>query len=380
MLRTCCLAITLFLFARAVAPAQAVTDPSSQLTAEAKSAEASGDLAVAEQKYQAIVRTHPQSAAAQNNLGHFYYAHGMLDKAVPPLQRASEIDSRLPAPRALLGFVYYQMGNYKAASQALAIAVKLNPADRLAKLFLARSLGELEDLEGARLMLEQLRHEDPKNAEVLYTLGSIYSGLARTTLAQIQAVAPDSYLVELLLGSYAESRQQYTEAAEHYKAAITRSPQVADLQYHYAHALAASGDVEGALTAYRRALALDPYNPSSNWEAARILVQSDSQEALRLADRAIAISPTTSEAHMQRGRALLALNKAKEAVAAFQQAGTLDRDDETVHFQLAKAYRQLGLEREEKQEDALFTSMQKDRHTANEKAAPSNGSPNALPE
>ena len=380
MLRTCSLAITLFLVARAIAPAQAVTDTPSQQAAEAKSAEASGDLALAEQRYQAIVRTHPQSAAAYNNLGHFFYAHGMLDKAIPPLQRASELDPRIEAPRALLGFVYYQLGNYKAASQALSAAVKLNPADRVAKLFLARSLGELQDLSGAKLILEQLRHDDPKNPEVLYTLGSIYSGLAQTTLAQIQAVAPDSYLIELLLGSYAESRQQYAEAAEHYKAATARSPEVAELQYHYGHALAASGDIEGALTAYRRALALDPFNPSSNWEAARILVQRDPQEALRLADRAIEISPTTPEAHLQRGRALLALNRPKEAVAAFQEAGKLDQDDETVHFQLAKAYRQLGLDKEEKEENDLFTRMQRDRHTANESALPSNRNPSALPE
>lgn len=366
------LAILLLGFVHGVALAQTVADPAQQLYAEAKLAEQSGDLQLAEESYQAVVRTHPQSAGAYNNLGHFYYAHGLLVKAIPPLERASALDPRVAAPHALLGFVYYQMGNYKRASQALSTATRLNPADHVAKLFLARSLGELDDLKGARLVLEQLRHEDPNNPEVLYTLGTIYSGLAKATLGQIQAVAPNSYLIELLLGSSAESKQQYTEAAEHFKAAIARSPNIADLHYHYAHALAASGDVDGALVAYRRALDLDPYNPSSNWEAARILVQSAPGEALQLADRAVKVSPSTPEAHMQRGRALLALGKPRDAVAEFQKAGTLDPEDETAHFQLAKAYRQLGLSKEESDENAAFQRMQKERHAAGEKTLPSN--------
>ena len=366
------LAILFLGLVHGAALAQAAADPAQQLYAEAKSAEQAGDLQAAEEKYQAVVRAHPQSAGAYNNLGHFFYAHGLLEKAIPPLQRASALDPKVAAPHALLGFVYYQMGNYKGASQALTTAARLNPADRVAKLFLARSLGELDDLNGARVLLEQLRHDDPNNPEVLYTLGTIYSGLAKTTLGQIPAVAPNSYLIELLLGSSAESKQHYTEAAEHFKAAISRSPNIADLHYHYAHALSASGDVDGALVAYRRALELDPYNPSSNWEAARILVQSAPGEALQLADRAVEISPSAPEAHMQRGRALLALGKARDAVAEFQKASTLDPEDETAHFQLAKAYRQLGLTKEESDENAAFQRIQKERHATGEKTLSSN--------
>ena len=351
---------------------QAGNDPAQQLNADAKAAAQSGDTQLAEQKYLAVIKLHPQLAAAYNNLGHFYYEHGALDQAVHPLERASELDPGIEAPRALLGFVYYQKGNYKAAGKTLSVAVKLNPADRVAKLFFARSLVQQGDLKGAIVALQQLQTDDPNNPEVLYTLGTVYSGLARATLGRIQEVAPDSYLIELLLGSSAESRLQYGEAAQHYKSAVAKSPNVADLHYHYAHALAASGDADGAVAEYRSALALDPYDASSNWEAARVLVQTDPGEALRLATRALDISPQTPEAHMQRGRALLALGNARDAASEFQTASTLDQADETAHFQLAKAYRQLGLTAQEAQENAVFLRMQKERHAASEQVAPPN--------
>lgn len=360
--------VLLLAFCTGSASAQGGSDGAAQLTAEAKAAANGGDLQGAEEKYRAVVRLEPRLPAAYNNLGKFFYEHGLLEKAIPPLQRAAELDPRIEAPRALLGFVYYQLSRYKEASQALSAAIKLKPSDQLAKLFLARSLGELDDLPGAVVLLEQLQHADPNNPEVLYSLGTTYSGLAKTALGRIQTVAPDSYLIELLLGSSAESTLQYAEAAEHYKKAIARSPGVPDLYFHYAHALAASGDAEGGLAAFREALTRDPYNASSNWEAARILVHTDPAEALRLADRALSISSTIPEAHMQKGRALLALGQAKEAAAEFQAAIALDPEDETAHFQLANAYRQMGLAREAAEENAIFLRMQQGRHTASEKS------------
>ena len=362
------LAIGLLVVCSAAAWSQAADEATQRLYAEAKSAESQGRPEEAIQKYQTIIKLHPRLAAAYNNLGHFYYEQGRLEEAIEPLTRASELDTKVAAPRALLGFTYYQMGNYKAASQELASASRLNPSDRVVRLFHARSLAELDDLKGALALLAQLQEEDPKNAEVLFTLGSVYSGLAKSTIAKIQTVAPDSYLIELLLGRYAEAKQLDIEAAEHYKKAVAKSPDVSDLHYHYAHALAASGDQQAALVEYRRALALDSYNSNASWEAARILVQDDPQEALRLAGKALAQDSQIPEAHMVRGRALLALNQPKEAVEEFRQASTLDPDDETVHFQMATAYRQLGQTKAAEGEIALFKRMQKEKHATTEKS------------
>lgn len=339
-----------------------------QLNAEAKAAAAAGNLALAEQKYRAVIQLEPRLAPAYSNLGRFFFEQGSLEKAIDPLQRATELAPNLEAPRALLGFVYFQMGKYKLASQSLATAIRLSPSDHVAKLFLARSVAETGDLRAACALLEQLHHDDPNNPEVLYSLGSIYSGLASATLARIQTAAPDSYLLDLLVGRSLETKQQYEEAAEHYKKAIAKAPTVAELYYHYAHAVAAAGDAEASLAAYREALAHDPYNPDANWEAARILVHSNPQEALRLADRALAASSDIPEAHMERGRALLELGRPKDASVEFQASIALNPDDEAAHFQLAKAYRAMGLVEQENAENQIFLRMQREHHAASEKS------------
>ena len=341
-----------------------------QLYQEAKLAEQSGHADVAIQKYQEIIKLSPDLAAAYNNLGRLYYQQGLLDKAIKPLQRASQLEPKLEAPRALLGFVYFQLEDFEAARRELKAATQLNPADNNAKLFLARSLVELNDLTGSLKLLEQLQRDDPKNTEVLYTLGGVYSSLAEITVNKIQTIDPKSYLLELLLGKVSEIKQLYPDAAEHYKRAIERAPDVPDLYYRYAHALWASGNSDGALRAYNDALQQNPYDYRSEWESARILLSDNPQEALHRANRALELKPDLAGALTIRGRALLSLQKPNEAITALKKASTLDPEDSAIHFQLARAYRLAGQEQAAQNENAIYERMDKEAHAAQEQKLP----------
>jgi tetratricopeptide (TPR) repeat protein len=299
-----------------------------------------------------------------------YYQQGRLDEAVKPLQRASQIDPKLEPPRALLGFVFFQLEDFEKARRELKAASQLNPSDGTARLFLARSLVELKDFDGALKLLLQLEHEDPKNTEALYTLGNLYSSLAEITIGKIQTVDPNSYLLEVILGKVAEIKQVYTDAAEHYKRAIERAPDVPDLYYKYAHVLWAGGDSGAALTAYNHALEQNPVDYRAQWESARILLGDNPQEALRRADRALELKPDVAGAETVRGRALLSLDKPNDAITAFKKAIALDADDPAVHFQLARAYRQAGLPQEAQNENAVYERMDKEAHAAKEQKQP----------
>ena len=128
----------------------------------------------------------------------------------------------------------FQLDDFAGARQEFKTASQLDPSDLNVKLFLARSLVELQDLNGAVEILNKLQREDPKNTEALYTLGGVYSILAYRTLSQIQTADPNSYLIEVLLGRFSETKQIYPDAADHYKRAIERAPDVPDLYYRYA--------------------------------------------------------------------------------------------------------------------------------------------------
>jgi tetratricopeptide (TPR) repeat protein len=346
------------------AVSQKVPDCAQLLYEEAKLEEQSGHIDQAIQKYLDIIKLDPRLAYAHNNLGRLYFQQGQLQEAIKPLKRASELNPKLEPPHAMLGFTFFQLGDFEGARREFKIASQLDPTDINVKLFLARSLVELQDFSGAAEMLEKLQKEDPKNTEALYTLGGVYSVLAYRTLSQIQAVDPNSYLIEVLLGRFAETKQIYPDAAEHYKKAIERAPDVPDLYYRYAHALWAGGDSENALVQYKNALERNPYDYRAEWESARILLSNNPEEALRLANLALTLKADVPEALTVRGRALLALQKPKDAIDDFKKAIALDPHDASTHFQLARAYRQAGLTREADTENAIFESMDKEAHAA----------------
>lgn len=371
MARTESLAIVLICAVLPMASfAQGRSDRIQQLYAQAKLDESSGHAEEAIQKFQEIIKLDPTLAAAYNNLGRLYYQNGHLQEAIKPLRQASQIDPKLEPPRALLGFVFFQLEDFEEARRELKEAARLNPADTTARLFLARSLVQLNDLDGALKLLTQLQREDPKNSEVLFTLGNLYSTLAEATFGKIQTQDPNSYLLEVVLGRVAEIKQVYADAAEHYKRAIDRAPDVPDLYYKYAHALWEAGDSNGALRVYNQDLERNPYDYRAQWESARILLSDNPQEALHRADRAIEMKPGIAGAETVRGRALLSLEKPTDAIVAFKKAIALDPEDPALHFQLARAYRQAGLVQEAQNENAIYERMDKEQHATKEQKVP----------
>jgi tetratricopeptide (TPR) repeat protein len=86
-------------------------------------------------------------------------------------------------------------------------------------------------------------------------------------------------------------------------------------------------------------------------------------EAIRLATQALAVRPVMAPALLVRGRALLATGKSTETLVDFKQAASVAPANATAHFQLARAYRQLGMNREAQDEEAIFKRLQEAAHT-----------------
>jgi tetratricopeptide (TPR) repeat protein len=341
-----------------------------ELYAQSAAHEKSGNIEEAIKDYLKIIKLDPTLPAAYNNLGRLYYRDAKFPEAIESLKHACRLAPKLAAPRALMGFVYFEMGDFENAQKELRIASQVNPSDRNSKLFLARSMVELKDPKGALKILEQLQREDPDDVEVLYTLGSLYSSLAEITMARIQTVDPNSYLIEVLLGQYAQVKGVYRDAAEHFRRAIEKSPNTAELYYRYAHALWAGGETEAALQQYRRALEIDPYDYRSGWEAARILLTDNPEEALKLVNQALKVKADVPEALSIRGRALLSVHKPQEAIDDLNKAAALDPEDLTTHFQLARAYRQVGRTQDAERENSIYEKLEQETRAEKEKKTP----------
>lgn len=352
------------LFSACVAVSQGPSARIQELYANAQTQEKSGQIDKAIESYLEILKADSKLAAGYNNLGRLYYQQGRLDEGSKFLKRACDLDPKLEPPRALLGFALFQMGDFLGARRELKLASQLDPHDVNARLFLARAMVELKDLNGAQKLLEQIHQEDPKNTEALYTLGTVYSTLAESTIGEIQTADPNSYLIEVLLGSYSEIKKSYEDAAEHYKRAIQKAPDIPDLYYRYAHALWIMGDAQNAIHAYKQALELNPYDYQAAWEEARAVLHDNPEEAVRLSTRALELKPSNVDALVIRARGLLSLQKPEEAVRDLKAANALNSEDPAIHFQLAKAYRQLGLAREALAESTVYERLDQASHEA----------------
>ena len=334
-----------------------------QLYSEARSEEQGGDLNAAIEKYKAILELDPKLTAAYNNLGRLYLRQARYSEAIEALKHALQLDEKLAPAHALMGMSLYEIENYSAAERESREAVRLDPRDQNAKLYLARSLYELGKFDEAAGLLKELARGDPADPQILYNQGLVYMKLASSALEKLQAAAPDSFLIESILATTAEAKEQYGVAAEHYKRAIAKAPNTRNLHYALGHALYQSGDFKEALKEYQLELQINPYSYMACWEAARILINDDPAEAVTLSTRALEMSPNLAPAFLVRGRALLQLKELDKSLQDLKKSATLDPNEPTVHYQLARVYRGLGLTQQAEQENATFTQMEKAEHT-----------------
>ena len=334
-----------------------------QLYSDAHSAEQRGDTNAAIEKYQAMLQLEPKMAAAHNNLGRLYFREARYPEAIEALKHALQLDARLAPAHAMMGISWYEMENYPAARKELDEALHLNPRDQNARLYLARSLYELGGLDEAAGLLKELARTDPTNPQILYSQGLVYMKLASSALEKLQAVAPDSFLIESVLARSAEAKEQYGVAAEHYKRAIAKAPKARNLHYALGHALYQNADFTEALKEYRLELQLNPNNYMACWEAARILVNEDPEEAVALSTRALELSPNLAPAYLVRGRARLQLKDLDKSLEDLKRAASLDSNEPSVHFQLARVYRGLGLAQQAEHENAIFAELEKAEHS-----------------
>ena len=239
---------------------------------------------------------------------------------------------------------------------------------------LPREMGLTSDDGGIRY-----RAKNPRTRELfikgssLYTEGSLDSlVVAKTTLKEALDLEPDyapahsamawaiselGSIKALSTGNYEESQKLFKEAGEHAKKALQLDPNNVTAHRALSAILLRQGDVDGAskealeairrdpgdtraynvladtfaglpgeenhLVAHRyfeKALALDPFNPLAHHRFA-VLLQNDGElgEAVRHADRAIALRPSSEFTYVTAADSLLWMGRSAEAEVRIAQ-------------------------------------------------------------
>jgi tetratricopeptide (TPR) repeat protein len=237
--------------------------------------------------------------------------------------------------------------------------VRANPNDNNARMFLVRDLAQLGDAEAGAAELQQLAKRQPENQEVWYMLAKVHMKLSEDAMAKINRIDPNSVLALQLSAEMMEAMNNYDGAVLQLKKALDLAPQKPGSHYKLGEAYWGLSQWDSAAGEYQAELANDPGNCHAHWRLGSVINQKggDAQEALKELDEAVALCPNLTEAHADRGRALLTLGKSAEAVPELQAAIKADPMEPRNHFLLAKAYRATGQQQEAQAEMQTFSKL-----------------------
>lgn len=216
-------------------------------------------------------------------------------------------------------------------------AVRLAPLVPENHIGLALSLQKKGDFVAAEEEYNQALKLDPNNAAAV-------QGLELLKTDKLKATA--SVHIEQAL-KY-QSERKFDEAIKEYVKAIEIAPQDTQLHYNIGTAFQASGDLEHAEKAYRKALKLDKDNEKAQIALNNLKKEIENKKIQGLASRAlelqnsenydgaittylaaISLSPQDPQLYYNLGTAYQAAKKYDEAIANYQKALELDKENKT---------------------------------------------------
>jgi tetratricopeptide (TPR) repeat protein len=353
-------AFTFFANTQAQKPSSADDAQVQQLYAEAKFAQAQGDLAGASAKYEKLLQIAPNLGAAYNNLGALYLQQREYRKAATVLEKGLKLDPKMTSASALLGISLYETRDYANARRYLEVAVRANPKDDHAELFLCNDLIKLDEFVAAAAHLRQLSERQPQNQEIWYLLSKVHMKLSEQALSKLNAIDPDSAYSHQISGEVMESMKNFDGAILEYKKAVELAPLQPGTHYRLGNAYWSIQMWEPATEQFRAELANDPGNCDAQWKLGDIVLEQhqDPSAALTQIERGLSVCPSLAEARLDRGRALMRLERNEDAIPDLQAAEKSDPAEPNTHFLLAQALRATGKTREAQAEMQIFSKLE----------------------
>lgn len=208
-----------------------------------------------------------------------------------------------------------------AASVAQALSIALGQAGRA-----ALTLGGTADSAAQDLVLQsrQLRREASGPEALRKSIALASQAIVRDP-GYAAAYVEKADALAILVGNYsstpAEAANQLAEADAAARRAIALAPRLGSAYAALANIEGSRLEFANALQRIERALALSPEDPAVLAESAYDLTYlGDAAEALRLADRFIALDPLNARAYDRKGRALAVMRRYPQAIEAGRKA------------------------------------------------------------
>ena len=210
-------------------------------------------------------------------------------------------------------------------------------------------------------------------ADALVLLGVILAvkgdnDAALAVVSEAVSLAPGSFDAQFALGRALYGTGDPRKAAVAFERAVALKPEEARSRFFLATALEASGDYDKAQKAYLDLIGLYPARTEGHLGLGVLLVKlggENTERGIQELQKAVSLSGDSYEAQVNLGRAQVKVGRYREAVENLKRAAELDPNNPEPHYQLAIAYRRLGMKAEADQAAARVKEINSRRRPNN---------------
>ncbi|PWT84701.1 MAG: PEP-CTERM system TPR-repeat protein PrsT [Proteobacteria bacterium] len=288
-----------------------------------------GRLKEAREAFASALKAQPTNDTATLGMATLAISEHHLERAG---ELVAEVLRRAPSREALLlnGDLLAATKRDKEAMQAYDQAIGLRPASPRAYLSVVPVLLRIEDVEGARKRVEQLKKYAPRSVAALYLDAQVSFAQgnhqrARDSIDAVMKATPNYPPALTLAGTIAHDAGNYAQAEEYLRKAVAANPNQLYSRRLLVSTYLRSGQAERAKATMEVLLGLAPNDPIVLALAGDVaLANREIGKATEYYQKVLAIDPANAVVRAQLGQVRLAKGDTEQAIKDLETASAAD--------------------------------------------------------
>jgi tetratricopeptide (TPR) repeat protein len=282
------------------------------------------------------------------------------------LLRSGTYDKALEVFRAVMGVQKEDYTSMYGAALALFNLRRLSEAEALVRVAITTSEASTTNVANSSATKAEVTAQ---TADELVLLGVVLAARkddqgALKAVNRAVELSPRSFDAQLALGRARYGTGDPSGAVEAFRAALALVPDNAQALFFLATALERAEDYASSLAAYRELVRLRPAHAEGHLGLGVLLVKlgsAQTEEGIDQLKSALRIDGDLYEARVTIGRALIRVGRPRESLDHLLRAAELAPNNPEPHYQLAIAYRRLGMRAEAELQSAKVRDIHAER-------------------
>lgn len=289
------------------------------------------------------VAKYPNQAVSYLNLGAVFQRKGDFTAAMTNYQKAKSLDSSNPVVKINIGSLYQVQGNCQKAIEIFNEVILANPQDKLAYIFKARALNQLENYTEAVTNYEEVLKIDSKDtqskSEMVEVINKMPDEEAFSYFEKLVGQFPDDEEILKFYGSSLIKKKHFAKAVQQYKKVIAKDR--SDIGSYIAISQAYQGlyDFDNAMKVIDDGIAKNPSDKKLPAYRVEIVENKDAmlikkafefyskKDYFKAIESYLEIKKPSKEVFAYIGACYQNLGKYKEAAANYSKVLELDPSD-----------------------------------------------------